>query len=83
MGKYDPLSGHLCRQTLAEFEMSFAEIERVLGAMLPKSADRPQWWANVSDPNTAHVQREAWRSAGYNAFLIAGRDRVRFCRSDR
>jgi hypothetical protein len=60
--------------------MSFAEIERVLGAMLPKGADRPQWWANVSDPKTSHVQREAWRSAGYDAFLIAGRDRVRFRR---
>lgn len=82
MGKYDPLSGHLRRQTLREFEMSFEEIERVLGAMLPKSANRPQWWANVSDPKTSHVQREAWRSAGYDAFLIAGSDRVRFRRSD-
>ncbi|WP_293481581.1 hypothetical protein, partial [Phenylobacterium sp.] len=72
MGKYDPLSGHLRRQALPEFEMSFSEIERVLGAMLPKSADRPQWWANVSDRRTSHVQREAWRSAGYDAFLIAG-----------
>jgi hypothetical protein len=63
--------------------MSFAEIERVLGAMLPKSADRAQWWANVSDPKTSHVQREAWRSAGYDAFLIVGRDRVRFRKSER
>ena len=83
MAKYDPLSRYLRRQTLAEIEMSFAAIECLLGAMLPKSADSPQWWANVSDPNTSHVQREAWRAAGYDALLIVGRDRVRFCRCDR
>lgn len=60
--------------------MTFAEIERVLGAMLPKSADRPQWWANVADAKTTHVQRHAWGSAGFDAFLIAGSDRVRFKR---
>lgn len=80
MGKYDPLRDHLRRQKTEEFELSFAEIERLLGAMLPNSAGRPQWWANVADAKTTHVQREAWRSAGFDAFLIAGRDRVRFRR---
>jgi hypothetical protein len=80
MAKYDPLCGHLRRQRQDEFELSFAEIERVLGAMLPKSAARQQWWANVADPDTSHVQRNAWRDAGYDAFLIAGKDRVRFKR---
>ena len=78
MGKYDPLRDHLKRQRTADFELSFAEIERVIGCMLPNSAARPQWWANVADPNTTNVQRNAWRDAGYDAFLIAGRDRVRF-----
>ena len=82
MGKYDPLGKHLRRQRAAEYEMTFADIERVIGALLPKSAARPQWWANVTDPQTSHVQREAWRSAGYDAFLVAGRDRVRFRRID-
>ncbi len=81
MAKYDPLCGHLRRQRHAEFELTFAEIERILGAMLPKSADRPQWWANVTDPDTTHVQRKAWREAGYDAFLLVGKDRVRFKRS--
>ena len=78
MGKYDPLRDYLRRQRADRFEMSFLEIERKIGYMLPKSASRPQWWANVSDPNTTHVQREAWRAAGYDAFLILGADRVRF-----
>lgn len=59
--------------------MTFAEIERLVGA-LPASADRPQWWANVRDAQTSHAQREAWRVAGYDAFLIAGARKVRFVR---
>lgn len=81
MPKYDPLSGHLRRQRQDELELSFAEIERILGAMLPKSATRPQWWANTTDPDTSHVQRKAWRDAGYDAFLLTGQDRVRFKRT--
>ncbi|MDP1875112.1 hypothetical protein [Phenylobacterium sp.] len=80
MGKYDPLREHLKRQQADEFVLSFAEIERKLGAMLPNSASRPQWWANITEADTSHVQREAWRAAGFDAFLIAGEDRVRFRR---
>ncbi len=80
MSKYDPLSGHLRRQREGELELTFTEIERILGAMLPKSAARQQWWANTIDPDTSHIQRKAWGDAGYDAFLIAGRDRVRFKR---
>lgn len=81
MGKYDPLRDYLKRQRTDEFELTFIEIERCLGAMLPKSANLPQWWANVADPRTTHVQRAAWRAAGFNAFLITGADRVRFRRT--
>jgi hypothetical protein len=80
MAKYDPLNHHLRRQHLDEFEMTFVEIERRIGAMLPNSALLPQWWANVTDPKTTHVQRRAWGDAGYDAFLIVGSDRVRFRR---
>ena len=80
MGKYDPLHRYLRRKGKPEIEMSFAEIERVLGAMLPNSAARPQWWANESNATSAQVQRRAWHDAGYDAFLIAGAERVRFKR---
>lgn len=79
MGKYDPLRDYLRRQKGDEFELTFADIERRLGAMLPKSANRPQWWANVADSGSP-VQRDAWRAAGLDAFLIPGEDRVRFRR---
>lgn len=81
MGKYDPLRDHLKRQRAAEFELTLTEVERIIASMLPNSAARPQWWANVKDPDTTHVQRNAWRDAGFDAFLIAGRDRVRFVRN--
>jgi hypothetical protein len=76
MGVYDPLRDHLQKQHLSEFEHSFIEIENILGRSLPASAARPQWWANQLDG--ARPQRDAWRSAGYDAFLVLGRNRVRF-----
>ncbi|NQE64364.1 hypothetical protein [Caulobacter sp. RHG1] len=80
MGKYDPLGGHLRRLRTDRVQLDFAEIERILGAMLPKSAQRPQWWANEIDPKGAHVQVRAWREAGYDAFLETSAERVRFVR---
>lgn len=38
---------------------------------------------NVKGPDTTHVQRNAWRHAGFDAFLIAGHNRVRFSRIER
>ena len=76
MSIYDPLCDHLKTQKLNEFFLSFTEIEKVLGRSLPKSAVRPQWWANQIDG--IRPQRDAWRDAGYEAFLIKGADKVRF-----
>lgn len=81
MGKYDPLRDHLKRQRTADVELSFSEIERIIGCMLPNSAARPQWWANVTDAETSAVQRNAWRDAGYDAILVVGLDRVKFKRT--
>ncbi|MFT4954921.1 MAG: hypothetical protein ACI8U3_001295 [Brevundimonas sp.] len=80
MAKYDPLKRYLRRQSASELELSFSEIESLLAAMLPKSAARPQWWANEGSRESAHVQCRAWMEAGYDAFLIAGQDRVKFRR---
>lgn len=81
MGKYDRLADHLRKKKLARYEMSFADVERVLGAMLPNGARRPEWWANESSPESRHVQCRAWLSTGYKAYLQPTRDRVRFERS--
>jgi hypothetical protein len=76
MSKYDPLGTYLRRQGLHEIELTFGEMEQSLGFRLPPSAQRPQWWANQMA--TGHSQREAWRSAGYDAFLIVGSNKVKF-----
>lgn len=81
MGKYDPLRDYLRKQKADDLELSFVEMERKIGYMLPKSASLPQWWASPSEPATAPVQHKAWADAGFDAVLIAGADRVRFRRA--
>jgi hypothetical protein len=58
--------------------MTFADVERVIAGLLPKSAQRSEWWANETSPETRHVQCRAWLDAGYHAFLVKGAERVRF-----
>lgn len=78
MARYDRLKAYMSAQTLREITLTFREIEDILGGYpLPRSAERPQWWANTR-ATSSHVQREAWRAAGYDAFLIAGSRKVRF-----
>jgi hypothetical protein len=77
MAKYDPLKRYLSRQKTVGVDLTFTELERIIGAMLPKSAHRPQWWANETDAETSHVQVAAWRDAGFKAFLV-GSEQVRF-----
>lgn len=79
MAKYDPFGAYLSLRRDEEFEISFEEVERILGDALPLSASRPQWWANETDPDSSHVQSRSWRNAGYDAFLLP-RGRVLFGR---
>lgn len=81
MAKYDPLHRYLRRQFAAEVVLTFAEIENLLAAILPKSARRREWWANEMAEHTAHVQCRAWMRAGYLAFPAVERDRVTFRRA--
>jgi hypothetical protein len=80
MSIYDGLRDLLLllrRLGLTRFELTFDEIKK-FGRLddLPPTAQRPQWWANQVAPG--HTQREAWRVAGYNAFLVHRANRVRF-----
>lgn len=72
MAKYDPLQEYLERRGTTGIQLGFEDIERIIGTALPDSAARSQWWANETDPATAHVQCRSWRNAGYNAFLLSG-----------
>jgi hypothetical protein len=79
MAKYEPLRRYLARQRAARVEMSFSEIENMIGALLPKAASRPVWWDDGAEASLA-VQTRAWREPGYSARLQAN-ERVVFERS--
>ncbi len=81
MAKYDRLRDYLKRQPTAAIELTFRDIELVLGCMLPNGAARPQWWANRKEPDKRNVQQSAWRDAGFDACLSVGHERVRFERT--
>jgi len=63
MGKYDPLHERLRETRGNEVRLSFAEIEQLLGAGLPKGArERRTWWSNDDSGPAA-----AWTTAGFEA----------------
>jgi hypothetical protein len=82
MAKYDPLKQHLQGLRAVTIVLSFSEIERILGAPLPKSArDYREWWENEK-PGGSHVQSKAWLSGGYSVDSVDfGRERVTFKRN--
>lgn len=74
--KYQPLTTHLRVQRADQVRMSFAEIERVIRAKLPRSADSYRaWWSN--NP-TNNVMTQAWLEAGFESEQVdlAGRKLV-------
>lgn len=63
MGKYSRLGEFLRAQRASEIPMTFAEIERVIGAKLPSSAPHyPAWWSNNPSNN---VMTKVWLEAGF------------------
>jgi hypothetical protein len=81
MSRYEPLAQFLAAKKADSWDASFEEIERRLGAPLPKSAYKyPAWWANQSGPG--HSQTRGWRSVGWRTSrLDLERRRVRFERA--
>ncbi len=68
MSKYDALGKYLGKRNQDEIPMSFAEIERVIGTKLPRSAyvHRP-WWSNSA---TNSVLTKVWLDAGYRSVRV-------------
>jgi len=76
--KYDALTPHLKANKLSEFEMTFSDIEQIIGSSLPKYAYERQFWANTV--KRSRSQRKAIAAAGFESFLLYGSKRVRFKR---
>jgi hypothetical protein len=71
MSKYDPLTKRLAAAKGDEWKTSFAELEKLLGAPLPKTAKSGKaWWKS----DAATTQAKAW--AGWEA--EPGKDGVVF-----
>lgn len=79
MSKYEPLPQFLTSRELLRVRLGFAEIEKILGFKLPKSAYAYEaWWSNNE---TGHSHARAWLSVGWRTedVDIAGR-KVTFAR---
>ena len=78
MSKYTPLRDYLHRQTSDKLELTFIEIERIIGSQLPPSAYAPRWWISARNSRRNPLWQEAWLSVGYDATLMQGSNCVAF-----
>jgi hypothetical protein len=62
MSKYVNLGEYLRSQNNELVRMTFAEVERVIGHKLPRSARYPAWWTNNPSNN---VMTKVWLEAGF------------------
>lgn len=80
--KYRPLQNYLQALPTSNdsVTLSFADIERIIGAKLPRSAsDHAPWWANQDYGS----QAASWLGAGFTAENVKlGQKRVTFRRSE-
>ncbi|GEM_PF-824692 len=80
-GKYEPLSDYLMTLAGDEVCFTFAEIEAILGAPLPRTAwQRSMWWANSLRPD--HPQSRAWLASGWTVSADVNNGAVTFFRRD-
>ena len=80
MNDYDALRDYLTRQTRPDLVLSFAEIEEIIGAALPRAAQRASWWDSLRSPDIQMPQREACLAAGFAATRMPDGKSVRFRR---
>ncbi len=65
--KYEPLEDYLKKERSSRraVNLSFAEIETIIGSSLPRSAyTYREWWSNQTDVSN-RPQAKAWIQAGY------------------
>jgi hypothetical protein len=78
--KYQPLGAHLKRLAgeHSDVTLTFAEIERIIGARLPRGAHAEPFWIGVHGKPPPRAR--AWLNAGFVAQPDVARERVRFHR---
>ena len=83
MNDYGPLREYLKKQKLAEFVLTFEEVETIIDAALPRAAHRASWWDSLRSPQEKMPQREACLDGGYVATRQADGKSVKFKRMPR
>lgn len=78
MNDYDALRDYLMRQKQDELVLSFEQIEEIIGAALPRAANRASWWDSLRSPDIKMPQREACLAAGFVATRMPDGQSVRF-----
>ena len=70
--KYSPLYRWFQNQTLdkREVQLSFEQIEKILGKPLPPSARTHEPWWRDRSAGTSHVQAYAWLEAGWRVQTV-------------
>ncbi len=79
MAKYTPLSKYLTGRpsTAATVDLSFADVDVLVGGLPPSARNLGNCWANNS-----HTHALAWREAGWHVESVnLTSERVRFARS--
>jgi hypothetical protein len=81
MGKYSKLGEHLTDSKSAKLNLTFNEVENILGFNLPKSAREYQaWWANSGGLHTHAI--DGWLSMGWIAKVDLDNQVVTFVRRE-
>jgi hypothetical protein len=62
MSKYAPLGDYLRAQSKEAVPLRFADIAKIVGHQLPRSARYPAWWSNNE---TNNVMTKVWLDAGF------------------
>lgn len=74
MTKYAPLTEHLAADGRDQIELTFTELDAIVGGLPPSARTYDQWWEN----DQFHVQSRAWQAAGYTAHANRASERVVF-----
>lgn len=71
MSKYDRLGEYLKSRNEKMIEMTFEEIEEVLGFKLSKSFHKySSVWIGTAEGSPGQVAKRVWQAAGYNVLSI-------------
>ncbi len=78
MSKYDPLRRFLRRCRDDAVRLTYTDIERIIGAMLPHAAEKASWWSNEPGLGPGPVQSRAWLDAGFRVSKLEPGEAVLF-----